>query len=162
MSYKRKRPVDYKPPTLDELRKRYAELTKNLKRQHGRKAKPLESEQDEYKRLYKNVKSIESRNKRKEYDTRREKSFVERFGFGADDADQYGIRPVDERRYLAKFKNCPIGAKVELAYLKMMTGLTLHQIWVLQEKTGLKPYPAVSEKIAKRDQKIRYDAGIYI
>ena len=46
--------------------------------------------------------------------------------------------------------------------MKRMTGLTLYQIWILQQRTGLSPYPAVTEQVAKRDQKVRDDAGIYV
>lgn len=160
--YNRKRPTDYRPPSLEELRKRYAELTAGYTRQHGKKAAAFESEEDEYKRLYKNVKSIESRNRRKELDTQREQSFVERYGFGNDDADANGITPKDRRRYLAKFKNCPHGSVVSLEYMKMMTGLNLNQIWILQNETGLKPVPAVTEKAAKKDKAYREYNAIYI
>lgn len=150
------------PPTLDELRQLYKELTGGYTRQHGKKAAEFESEEDEYKRLYKNVKSIQSRNRRKEMEKRQEQSFVERFGFGNDDADINGITAKDRRRYIAKFKNCPHGSRVELGYVKMMTGLNLFQIYLLQQETGLSPYPAVTEKAAKADKKFREDNAIYI
>lgn len=155
---KRKSP----PPTFEELLKRHQELTGGYERQHGRKLILPEDRKEAYDKLYKAVKSIESRNRRKDYDNRREQSFVEKYGFGNDDADINGITPKDRRRYLAKFKNCPIGAKVELAYMQMMTGLSLHQIWILQNETGLKPYPAVTEKAANKDQEVRDRNGIYI
>lgn len=149
-------------PTFEELLKRYEELTGGYTRQHGRKAAKIENTPEGYERLYKNVKSIESRNRRKELDKARDQSFVERYGFGNDDADANGITAKDRRRYNAKFKNCPKGSKVELEYLRRMTGLNLFQIYVLQQETGLLPYPAVTEKAAKAEQKFREDNGIYL
>jgi len=162
MSYVKKRPEDYAPPTFDELLKEYEELTKSYTRQHGRKAAPIENTPEGYKRLYKNVKSIKSRNKRKKIEAEREQSYVERFGFGNDDADINGITAKDRRRYNAKFANCPHGAVVELDYLRRMTGLTLKQIFILQNETGKYPYPAVTEKAANKDQAYRDKEGIYI
>ena len=149
-------------PTIDELRKRYAELTGTLSRQHGKKGTEAETEEEEWNRLYKNIKSIECRRRRKKLEKEQEQSWVSKYGFGNDEADQYGITPKDRRRYIAKFKNCPKGAVVELDYLKMMTGLTLNQIWILQNETGMSPYPAVTEKAAKKDQAYRDYNGIYI
>ena len=160
--YVRKRPVDHQPPTLEYLREEYARLTKNYTRRHGRKAKVFATPEEEYKQLYNNVSSIKSRNARKEMEARADKSYVEKYGFGADDADIYGITPKDRRRYEAKFKNCPHGSRVTLEYLRRMTGLTLKQVYILQEQTGLIPYPKVSKIEADKDQKYRDDNGIYI
>lgn len=162
MAYIKKRPENYHKPTFDELLKEYTELTSKYKRQHGRKLVLSKDPKKAYKQIYNALASIKSRNHRKEYDARTEKSYVELYGFGADDADANGIRPVDRRRYTAKFKNCPKGAVVELNYLMMMTGLTLKQVYLLQEETGLKPYPAVTEKVANRDQAIRDREAIYL
>ena len=74
MTYIKKRPDNYAPPTFDELLKEYEELTKAYTRQHGRKAAPIENTPEGYRRLYKNVKSIKSRNKRKKIDADREQS----------------------------------------------------------------------------------------
>ena len=160
--YIKKRPTDYKPPTLEELEKEYNEWLAKYPRKHGRTAKLSEDPEIRRQQIYKNLKSMQSRQRRKEVDDWHEKSYVERYGFGADDADCYGIRPVDRRRYNKCFKSCPHGASVELDYLRRMTGMTLYQIYIMQNETGLKPKPAVSEKAAKLDQKRRDDEGIYI
>lgn len=150
------------PPTLEELEVIYAKLLSQYSRQHGRKAKLSDDPEIRYKQIYKNVKSILSRNKVKKLEADREKSYVEKFGFGNDDADANGITAKDRRRYIAKFKNCPYGAVVELDYLKRMTGLTLKQIYILQKETGKYPKPAVTEKAANKDQAYRDEEGIYI
>ena len=150
------------PPTLEELEVIYAKLLSQYSRQHGRKAKLSDDPEIRYKQIYKNVKSILSRNKVKKLEADREKSYVEKFGFGNDDADANGITAKDRRRYNAKFANCPHGAVVELDYLRRMTGLTLKQIFILQNETGKYPYPAVTEKAANKDQAYRDKEGIYI
>ncbi len=150
------------PPSLEELEKEYNEWLAKYPRKHGKTAKLSDDPETRRNQIYKNLKSMQSRQRRKEYDKRVEQSYVQKYGFGADDADANGIRPIDRRRYKAKFANCPHGAVVELKYLMMMTGLTLKQVYLLQQETGLKPYPAVTEKVADKDQKIRDREGIYI
>lgn len=162
MAYIKKRPDDYRQETLEELEARYNAWLAKYPRRHGRTAKLSDDPVMRRKQIYKNIKSMESRQRAKAVDEWHEKSYVERYGFGNDNADCYGITPKDMRRYLAKFKNCPHGSRVELDYIKRMTGLTLYQIWILQQRTGLSPYPAVTEQVAKRDQKVRDDAGIYV
>jgi len=75
------------------------------------------------------------------------------------DEDEYGIRPVDERRYIKCFHSGWIGQTTELAYVRRMTGLSLYQIYILQERTGEIPKPAVSLASAKSDKKYREDYG---
>ena len=147
--------------TLEELRERFAELVKG-QRQHGRKGNQFEDPKAEWKRLYNNIASIESRNRRKEYQERQDKSFAETYGFGADDADKFGIRPWQRRMYTKLFKSCPYGSIVQLSYVKRMTALTLDQIYALQQETGLLAHPCVSAKQAKADKKYRDDNGIYL
>lgn len=75
------------------------------------------------------------------------------------DEDEYGIRPVDERRYIKCFHSGWIGQTTELDYVRRMTGLSLYQIYILQERTGEIPKPAVSLASAKSDKKRRENYG---
>ena len=75
------------------------------------------------------------------------------------DEDEHGIRPVDERRYIKCFHSGWIGQTTELAYVRRMTGLSLYQIYILQERTGEIPTPAVSLASAKSDKKYREEYG---
>lgn len=149
--------LDEKNPTLEQLREFFAYREANT-RQHGKKGKACLTEEEEYKRLKNNYISICSRAKRKEREQQIDNDFKKRMG--ADDEDEHGIRPVDRRRYIAKFKNCPKGSRVELAYVRRMTGCSLFEIYHLQKETGLYPYPPVTAKDAKIDKKRREDAGI--
>jgi len=149
--------LNEKNPTLEQLREFFAHREATT-RQHGKKGKTCLTDEEEFKRLKNNYVSICSRAKRKEREEEIDRNF--RKSIGSDDGDEYGIRPVDRRRYEAKFKNCPKGSRVELAYVRRMTGLSLFQIYHLQEETGLYPYPRVTEKDAKIDKKRREDAGI--
>lgn len=147
-------------PTLEELRKLIAEANEKLGRQHGRAGKENETEEQEYKRLYNNWKSRESRDRKKKLEKHQERSYRELFGFNADE-DEYGIRLVDERRYRACFKSAPIGSIVYRDYVKRMTGLTKNQIYIMQQRTGLVPHPAVTKKEADADEKRRWETGDY-
>ena len=149
--------LNEKNPTLEQLREFFAYREANT-RQHGKKGKACLTEEEEYKRLKNNYISICSRAKRKEREQEIDRNFKKRMG--ADDEDEYGIRPVDKRRYIAKFKNCPKGSVVELAYVRRMTGCSLYQIYHLQRMTGLYPNPKVTEKDAKIDKKRFDDEGI--
>ena len=150
------------PPTLEELEQKYTELLAQYSRRHGRTAKLSTDPEERYKQLYKNVKSIESRMRSRKLEQKAAKSFVEKFGFGNDDADIYGITSKDRRRYIAKFKNCPYGSRVQLDYVRRMTGLTLNQIYILQNETGKYPYPPVTKKAAAKDEAYRNREAIYI
>ena len=73
--------------------------------------------------------------------------------------DKDGIRPIDARRYIKCFHSGWIGADDELKYVKIMTGLSLKQIFIMQQRTGLLPVPAVSQRSAEKDQKLREITG---
>ena len=149
-------------PTFEELMKVYEELLNRYPRQHVLKAATFDNTPEGYRRLYNNVKSIQSRQRLRDREAEQDKSFVQRYGFGNDKADEYGITPTDERRYRAKFKNSPYGGLVELEYLRRMTGLSLKQVYILQQRTGLYPTPRVTKTAAQADQKHRDELGLYL
>lgn len=146
-------------PTLEQLRQYEAEYLATRKRQHGRERKVFGTEEEEYKQLYNNWASRESRRRKRELEKSQEESFKQSWGIYAEDADEYGIRPVDERRYKGCFKSYYIGHPIELSYVKRMTGLSLKQILVLQKRTGYIPTPAVTDKAANEDEQRRYETG---
>jgi len=148
-------------PTYEQLKKRYAELTKG-QRQHGKLGKPLADPVAEYKRLYKNVKSIECRNRRAAENKEADEKFEKEYSLRKTEVERNGIKPVDERRYNNCFHSTPHGQKVYRSYIKRMTGMTLKQIYILQQKTGLIPYPEITKKEADDDQRYRDYNGIYI
>lgn len=83
-------------------------------------------------------------------------SHVDTFGLNPDKiCDKHGISPFDQRRYIHCFHSGWIGADVKLAYVKRMTGLSLLQIAILQERTGLLPVPVVTKQVARKDQRRR-------
>lgn len=139
------------------LRERQAELNAGYTRRHGKKEKPAETKWEEYKRLYNNVKSQESRLRKAKLEKDKDKVYNQMHN--VEEEDEYGIRPVDERRYKACFKSGYIGAPVYRKYVRMMTGLSLKQIAVLQERTGLVPFPAVDMAEAEADEKRRWETG---
>ena len=149
--------LNEKNPTLEQLREFFANREATT-RQHGKKGKTCATEEEEYKRLKNNYISICSRARRKAREQEIDRNFKK--SMGSDDADEYGIRPVDIRRYVAKFKNCAIGSVPELAYVRRMTGCSLFQIYYLQQMTGLYPNPRVTEKDARIDKKYRDNLGI--
>lgn len=148
--------------TLEEVEKALEELDAKLGRVHGKKARVIEGETDEqrFKRLVNNYSSRVCRAGVKKLNEQKE-VYSKRCLCLADDADQYGIRPVDERRYKGCFKSYYIGMSVERSYVKRMTGLSLKQIYELQKRTGLIPKPPVKLKEAKADEKRRWEEGIY-
>lgn len=135
-------------------------LDEKLGRQHGRAGISSKDSEKERVRLLNNLNSRLSRMVRREIEKSREKTYREILGLN-DDADEYGIKPVDERRYRACFKSGYIGEPVELLYIKRMTGLTLKQIEIMQERTGLIPVPAVTKTQADADERRRYETGDY-
>lgn len=142
---------------IKQLRQRQAELCANYKRRHGKLEKQAETKWEEYKRLYNNVKSQESRLRKAQLEKEKDKAY--NVMHNVEEEDEYGIRPVDERRYKACFKSGYIGAPVYRKYVRMMTGLSLKQIAILQERTGLVPVPAVGMAEAEADEKRRWESG---
>lgn len=147
---------------IDQILTELDNLNKKLGRQHGKKGQVFKGyTMEEYTRLNNNLISRKARARRKELEEHQNK-YIRQLYQGADDADQWGIRPRDRRIYEKCFKSAPIGSSVELAYIKRMTGLSLMQIYVLQNQTGKVPKPAVSPKVAKADQKRRWERGDYL
>jgi len=130
----------------------------NPNQRHGRlgqvKLKPdgTVDEEAEKKRLYQNQKSREARARRKLL-AKAQDDFVVR---PENVCDKWGITPKDEARYK---RCCSSTIYNELSYVKMRTGLTLKQLSVLQERTGLYPVPPVDKKKADLDYKRRYERG---
>lgn len=144
--------------TLEELRALIAEMDESIGRQHGKSGKIFEDEEKEKNRLWNNYCSRKSRERRRKVEKDQEKSFMEAHGLSADE-DEYGIRPVDERRYIRCFHSGYIDAPVYRKYVQRMTGLSLKQICILQKRTGLIPVPAVGDAEAEKDWKERYERG---
>lgn len=146
--------------TLEDIKKELSELDSQLGRQHGRIGQISDCDEKELKRLYNNLKSRQSRARKRELEKKRELTYREVLNL-PNDADEYGIRPVDRRRYIACFKSTPIGCITERVYVKRMTGLSKNQIFILQKETGLLPVPAVTESEAVADEKRRWETGDY-
>lgn len=146
-------------PTLEQLRTYEAEYLASRKRQHGKARKVFQTEEEEYKQLYNNWASRESRRRKRELEKSQEESFKKSWGIYADDADEFGITPKDERKYKGCFHSGYIGEPVKVSYIRRMTGLTLKQISVLQKRTGLMPTPPVTDKAANEDEQRRYETG---
>lgn len=147
------------PPTLEQLRQYEAEYMATRKRQHGKARKIFDNEKDEYRQLYNNWASRCARKRKRDLIASKEKHFRSFWGVYAEDADEYGIRPVDERRYKGCFRSGWIGMSISRDYIRRMTGLTLKQISILQQRTGLLPTPPVSIKEADLDEQRRYESG---
>lgn len=148
-----------KKPTLEELRQYQAEYEASAKRRHGKARAIFESEEDEYRQLYNNWSSRESRKRKRELEKYQEEAYRSYWGIAADDADEYGITPKQERQYRGCFRSGYIGEPVYREYVKRMSGLTLYQIYIMQQRTGLIPVPQVTATEAKADEKRRYDTG---
>ncbi len=141
---------------IDQVKVELAQFS--YKQQHGRSGESYTDPYKEYTRLLNNLRSRKTRAKRKEIHNAQDKAYNEVLKIHQDE-DEYGIRPVDERRYRATFKSGYIGAPVYVSYIRRMTGLSLMQMYVLQERTGLVPTPRIEEKDARADWKRRYDRG---
>lgn len=146
--------------TLEELRQLQAEYEATRDRQHGKKPAVFKTEAEEYTQLYNNLKSREARKRRADYEKRVDSRF--KVMLMSEDSDADGITPKDERRYRGCFKCRYKGERVETSYVKMMTGLSLAQIYIMQERTGLIPYPPVTKKVAKKDSDDRWERGEYL
>jgi len=135
----------------------------NTKGKPGRKPKVLDDPIAEAKRLKANESSRKSKKRIRDLEKSRAKSYMDMYGSSVNgNEDEYGIRPVDERRYIKCFKSAPIGTKPKLSYVKMMTGLSLMQISILQKRTGYLPEPAVKDNVAKYDDEKRWNEGSYL
>jgi len=148
---------------LEEIKQKVEELKIELakysyRQQHGRAGESLENPYEEYDRLLNNLRSRQTRARKKALEQKADKAYNEILDIHKDE-DKYGIRPVDERRYKGTFKSGYIGAPVHRSYIKRMTGLNLMQMYILQEKTGLIPTPKIREAEAKADWKHRYETG---
>lgn len=152
---KKKGKDDY---TIEELRLLLAEMDKKIGRQHGKSGITYDDPAKEKDRLWNNYSSRLSRERRKNIEKAQEKTFLEAHNIKCDE-DEFGIRPVDERRYKACFHSGYIGAPVYRDYVRRMTGLNLKQICILQKRTGLIPVPAVEDAEADKDWKERYERG---
>jgi len=149
--------------TLDEILAKIKEVKSELAnysydRQHGRAGESLDDPYQEYIRLLNNLRSRKTRARKKERLKEQDKVFNEVLNINTNE-DEYGIRPIDERRYKATFKSGYIGAPVYRSYIKRMTGLNLKQMYILQERTGLIPTPSISKEEAEADWKKRYERG---
>ena len=109
-------------------------------------------EKAEAKRLYQNQKSREARARRKQRDDELDAMVMNPNNV----CDKWGITKKDEQRYI---RCCSSTYYNDLAYVRMRTGLTLKQISVLQDRTGLKPVPPVDKKKANADFKRRWERG---
>lgn len=130
----------------------------NPNQRHGRlgqvklKADGTVDEEAERKRLYQNQKSREARARRKAEAERLDKLWVKPENV----CDEWGITQKDKERYI---RCCSNVYYHELSYVKMRTGLTLKQISILQDKTGLYPVPPVDKKKADADYRRRKRLG---
>lgn len=127
-------------------------------RQHGKKGISLDDLAKDTRRLMFNEASRRHRKKVRDIDEYTDEEFKRFYGIVE---DKYGIRPVDERRYKACFKSAPIGSRVQRSYVKMMTGLSLKQMLIMQQRTKLIPHPPVSDKEAADEEKLKYETGDY-
>lgn len=148
----------YAEYTLEELQQELAALDTKRDRQHGRAGVGFDDPEKEKRRLWNNLVSRRSRLARRQALQRHDEAVNKSLGLHQNE-DEYGIKPVDERRYKATFKSGYIGAPVYVSYIRRMTGLNLMQMYVLQEKTGLIPTPRIREEDARADWKSRYERG---
>lgn len=146
-------------PSLEELRKLMSELDSKLTQQHGRKGTVAETEEQERKRLWNNYKQRLYKQSVKDRAKREDEAFDVWDGNPDRKPDEYGITPIDERRYKNCFRSYYIGFPIEVDYIKRMTGLTIAQIFELQSRTGYKPTPEITKSQAERDRKYRELTG---
>lgn len=134
------------------------QMNPNPNQRHGRlgqiklKADGTVDEEAERKRLYQNQKSREARARRKKLAEQLDALVVNPKNV----CDKWGITAKDEERYI---RCCKSAYYHELSYVKMRTGLTLKQLSILQERTGLSPVPPVDRKKANLDYKRRWERG---
>lgn len=139
----------FKEYTLEELQEEIARLDKQLGRQHGREGQKFSDPEKEKRRLWNNLVSRRSRLARRELQKSQDESYNKILNlYQCDDADEWGIRPVDERRYKSKFHSGYIGEPVKLKFVMSTTGLRPFQIYQLQLRTGLIPTPEVTKEQA--------------
>lgn len=148
---------------LEEITKMLEEVKLELSklqgpRHHGRSGVAYEDPYKEYERLLNNLRSRQTRARKREIIKRQDKVFNEVLNIHQDE-DEFGISPRDERRYRAKFKSGYIGAPVHVKYIMMMTGLKLFQIYQLQERTGLIPTPRITKEQADANYKHCWETG---
>lgn len=113
-------------------------------------------EKAEEKRLKQNEASRKARAKRKAEAEAIENAFMEKYVKPENVCDKWGINKKDEERYI---RCCSSVYYNDLSYVKMRTGLTLKQLSILQERTGLKTVPPVDKKKADLDYKRRWERG---
>jgi len=141
--------------TLQELQQQLG-ITKQT-RQHGRVGKVAMTEEEEKRRLYNNLSSRVTREKKRQLIRDRQLTYRKILeGNRALDRieDKYGISQRDERIYKECFSSGYIGVPVERSYVKGRTGLNNKQIAVLQRRTGLIPNPVVTNMEEKADESI--------
>lgn len=130
----------------------------NPNQRHGRlgqvklKEDGTVDEEAEKKRLYQNQKSREARARKKKLAESLDECVIRPEYV----CDKWGINKKDEERYI---RCCSSVYYNDLSYVKMRTGLTLKQISVLQDRTGLYPVPPVDKKKANADFKRRWERG---
>ena len=134
------------------------QVNPNPNQRHGRlgqvklKADGTIDEDAEKKRLYQNQKSREARARRKAEAKKLDEIVVKPENV----CDKWGINKKDRERYI---RCCSSVYFHDLSYVKMRTGLSLKQISVLQDETGLYPVPPVDKKKANADYKKRWERG---
>ena len=123
----------------------------------GKKGTVKSDPEKEKARLKANLASRIYKAKKKAQAMAQEAAYAEILGI--DLGDKYGIRAVDERRYVKCFHSGYIGEIPSLDYVRRMTGLSLNQVYILQQRTNHIPYPAVTKAIAATDEQRRINLG---
>jgi hypothetical protein len=141
---------------LEDVKQKLAQYSYG--RQHGRAGESYADPYKEYARLSNNLKSRQARARKREHIKSNNKIYNEILNIHQDE-DKYGIKPVDERRYRNTFKSYYIGAPNPRDYIKRMTGLSLKQMYILQERTGLIPTPRITKAEADADWEKRWASG---
>lgn len=127
------KPIAKKKMTLEELKAKLAAM--GYDRQHGRTGISLEDETAELKRLYNNLKSRESRARKRQQEKQLD---ADLHNTECNLLQAAGIYPIDERRYKACFNIFEDTNLIDMAYVKRMTGLSDTQISILEKHTKLK------------------------
>lgn len=122
-------------------------------RQHGRKGTALEDAEAEIKRIENNRRSREARARKKVLEETQNKTYEDVLNLSQFQKDRIcdkdGICPRDERIYIRCFNSNIKGRVVKRSYVMTMTGLNLSQIYIMQGRTGLIPYPKTTKKEAE-------------